>query len=88
MLQYFITQTPSHLSSLSSILITCYFLPLLTQGQQIEAIVARGDLVSDDLILELVSARLNQTDVLENGWLLDGFPRTSAQVICLYANIW
>ena len=34
-----------------------------------------GNLVSDDLIIEIVKARLSEPDC-SNGYLLDGFPRT------------
>jgi adenylate kinase len=38
-----------------------------------------GELVPDEVIIEIVSARLDQDDCRERGWLLDGFPRTKAQ---------
>ncbi len=48
-------------------------------GKQAEAVMAAGELVSDELILGLVQERLTQPDVVEHGFLLDGFPRTAAQ---------
>ncbi len=48
-------------------------------GLQAKEVMAAGDLVSDELILGLVRERLAQSDVLEHGFLLDGFPRTAAQ---------
>jgi adenylate kinase len=39
----------------------------------------RGELVPDEVIIQIVSARLYQDDCKERGWLLDGFPRTKAQ---------
>ena len=48
-------------------------------GQKAQAVMAAGDLVSDELILGLVKERLTQSDVVEHGFLLDGFPRTAAQ---------
>jgi adenylate kinase len=39
----------------------------------------RGELVPDEVIIEIVGARLDQDDCRERGWLLDGFPRTKAQ---------
>ena len=49
-------------------------------GRQAEAVMARGELVSDDLVLAIVRSRLQQgTD----GWLLDGFPRNLAQAEAL-----
>jgi adenylate kinase len=38
-----------------------------------------GDLVSDDLMMEIIRERLQQADARERGWLLDGFPRTVPQ---------
>ena len=42
----------------------------------------RGDLVPDDLMLDLVRDRLTQSDAI-NGWILDGFPRTTIQAAFL-----
>jgi adenylate kinase len=47
-------------------------------GERVRKVVDRGDLVPDDLMLELVLHRLEQPDAA-NGFLLDGFPRTIAQ---------
>ena len=47
-------------------------------GQQAKAIMDRGELVSDDLILALVKERIVQDDC-QNGFLFDGFPRTIPQ---------
>ena len=49
-----------------------------TLGQQAQTVMAAGDLVSDDLMLRMIKQRLSQPDT-ENGFLLDGFPRTLAQ---------
>ena len=37
-----------------------------------------GELVPDELILDLIKERLQETDAL-NGWILDGFPRNVSQ---------
>jgi len=42
-----------------------------------------GALVPDSLMVEIVKERLGHMDVYEKGWLLDGFPRTGAQVSAL-----
>eukprot|EP00934_Nitzschia_sp_Nitz4_P002528 Nitzschia sp. Nitz4//scaffold77_size91520//86484//87359//NITZ4_004908-RA/size91520-processed-gene-0.65-mRNA-1//-1//CDS//3329558047//2518//frame0 len=42
-----------------------------------------GKLVPDEVIIGVVKDRLNQADCNENGWLLDGFPRTQAQAKAL-----
>jgi adenylate kinase len=48
-------------------------------GRQAEAVMARGELVSDELVLAIVRSRLQQG----SGWLLDGFPRNLAQAEAL-----
>lgn len=47
-------------------------------GQQAKAIMDAGGLVSDDLIINLVKDRLQESDCA-NGCLFDGFPRTIPQ---------
>ena len=47
-------------------------------GQAAKAVMARGELVSDDLVCEMVRLRLKQPDC-KRGYILDGFPRTAAQ---------
>ena len=51
-------------------------------GLEAKAIMARGDLVSDDLIIGMFRERLAAPDT-EAGILLDGFPRTDAQAAAL-----
>lgn len=41
-----------------------------------------GDLVPDDLVIDLVKERLQDKDT-EKGFILDGFPRTSTQAVAL-----
>ncbi len=48
-------------------------------GQQVTAILDRGDLVPDELTSEIVRDRLSQDDAAQ-GFLLDGYPRNTAQV--------
>ncbi|MGC2446684.1 MAG: adenylate kinase [Candidatus Sulfotelmatobacter sp.] len=43
-----------------------------------KSIMARGELVSDDLVCNMVQQRLMQPDC-KRGYILDGFPRTAAQ---------
>ena len=38
-----------------------------------------GELVPDALVMKLIRRRFEQPDVMLNGWVLDGFPRTLAQ---------
>jgi adenylate kinase len=44
--------------------------------------MTRGDLVPDDLIMDIMEARLQEPDC-EKGFLLDGFPRTIPQADAL-----
>jgi adenylate kinase len=47
-------------------------------GLAAKAVMARGELVSDDLVCGMVQCRLMQPDC-KRGYVLDGFPRTAAQ---------
>ncbi|MEO0430106.1 MAG: adenylate kinase [Cyanobacteria bacterium J06656_5] len=47
-------------------------------GQKAESYMNAGELVPDDLILDLIRERLNQEDA-GKGWILDGFPRNVSQ---------
>ena len=47
-------------------------------GKKIRGYVSRGDLVPDEMVIELVKERLQEDDC-KNGFFLDGFPRTIAQ---------
>jgi adenylate kinase len=47
-------------------------------GQKAEGYMSAGELVPDDLILDLIRERLSQEDT-SSGWLLDGFPRNVEQ---------
>ena len=51
-------------------------------GRKAKAIMDRGDLVSDEVIVAVVAERMNQPDV-KNGVVFDGFPRTPAQAEAL-----
>jgi adenylate kinase len=51
-------------------------------GNRVKDVYARGDLVSDDLMIELIRNRLEQPDT-EAGFVLDGFPRTTVQAEAL-----
>jgi adenylate kinase len=53
-------------------------------GQRVREVYDRGDLVSDDLVIELIRSRLAQPDT-EQGFILDGFPRTTVQAEALDA---
>ncbi|MCI2242512.1 adenylate kinase [Adlercreutzia faecimuris] len=81
-------------------LIEEYHLPHISTGDMLRAAVAAGtdlglkaktymdagDLVPDDVIIGLVTERLQEPDT-EAGFILDGFPRTSAQAVALDAEL-
>src|SRR6202140_124118 len=47
-------------------------------GVQARSIMARGELVPDELMYGIVAERLREVDC-KRGFVLDGFPRTSGQ---------
>jgi adenylate kinase len=51
-------------------------------GEKVNTILDDGDLVPDDITIEVVRARLAQDDTAD-GFILDGFPRTLAQAEAL-----
>ena len=51
-------------------------------GEKVKSILDDGDLVPDELTIEVVRARLAQDDTTD-GFILDGFPRTLAQAEAL-----
>lgn len=48
-------------------------------GQKVEAIMAAGDYVPDEITVAMLANRLNEPDAA-TGYILDGFPRTDVQV--------
>jgi adenylate kinase len=48
-------------------------------GEQVRAIMDRGELLSDEMIMEMVAQRLMEADVRARGFVLDGCPRTVHQ---------
>lgn len=52
-------------------------------AREVRAILARGELVPDELTIRLVRERLMEPDVQQKGALLDGFPRTVPQAKAL-----
>ena len=77
-----------------------YKLPHISTGDMLRAAVAAGtdmglkaksfmdagELVPDDVIIALVIDRLQEPDT-DAGFILDGFPRTSAQAVALDAEL-
>ncbi|MEM7795042.1 MAG: nucleoside monophosphate kinase [Cyanobacteria bacterium P01_C01_bin.118] len=70
-----------------------WHIPQVSMGQLIRAAIAKqsalglearpyveaGELVPDALVIKLLRKRFEQPDVMLQGWVLDGFPRTLAQ---------
>lgn len=51
-------------------------------GKQAKAIMERGDLVPDEVVVSIISDRIEEADCA-NGFILDGFPRTTGQAEAL-----
>lgn len=51
-------------------------------GKKAKELIDRGQLVSDDVMVGMISERLKEEDC-KNGFILDGFPRTIAQAEAL-----
>ena len=47
-------------------------------GKTAKSFIDQGELVPDDVLLNIIEARLSEPDI-KNGYLLDGFPRTIPQ---------
>lgn len=47
-------------------------------GQKVSSIMARGELVPDDIVVQIIADRIIKPDCAK-GFILDGFPRTTAQ---------
>ena len=51
-------------------------------GERVKDVLARGDLVSDEIVIALIEERLPETEA-GGGAIFDGFPRTVAQAVSL-----
>ena len=51
-------------------------------GQEAKAVMDAGKLMPDNIMIEIISARIAEPDCA-NGFILDGFPRTTAQAEAL-----
>jgi adenylate kinase len=48
-------------------------------GQRAQALMDQGELIPDDLVMEMVGGRLTERDTRGRGFVLDGCPRTTGQ---------
>lgn len=55
-------------------------------GLEAKRFMDAGELVPDELIIDVILERLQHQDCLERGWLLDGFPRTKVQAEAMLAR--
>eukprot|EP00802_Teleaulax_amphioxeia_P006950 Tamp_06956.p1 GENE.Tamp_06956~~Tamp_06956.p1 ORF type:complete len:857 (+),score=91.70 Tamp_06956:1-2571(+) len=54
------------------------------RGREASAVMERGDLLDDDFVVSLMSSRVRDSwDAKQNGFLLDGFPRSIGQAECI-----
>jgi adenylate kinase len=51
-------------------------------GLQAQEIMARGELVPDDIVVRIITQRIGEPDA-SKGFILDGFPRTVPQAVAL-----
>ena len=51
-------------------------------GQQAKKVMEAGELMPDEIMIEIISERIDQPDCA-NGFILDGFPRTTPQATAL-----
>lgn len=51
-------------------------------GQEAKTVMDAGKLMPDDIMVQIISDRISEPDC-ENGFILDGFPRTTAQAEAL-----
>jgi adenylate kinase len=55
-------------------------------GQRVQGVIQRGELVSDEIVIELIEQRLPEAEAA-GGAIFDGFPRTVAQAQALDAML-
>ncbi|MEW5298783.1 MAG: hypothetical protein WDW36_001866 [Sanguina aurantia] len=55
------------------------------EGVRAKDFMDQGLLVPNEVVVDMVKARLAQDDVQEKGWLLDGYPRSASQAEAIEA---
>ncbi|XP_027355876.1 adenylate kinase, chloroplastic [Abrus precatorius] len=53
-------------------------------GKRAKQYMEMGQLVPDEIVVMMVKERLLKPDSIENGWLLDGYPRSLSQATALH----
>ena len=48
-------------------------------GKEAKGYMDRGDLVPDELVINICKAEMDTDEAKKKGWLLDGMPRTAVQ---------
>ena len=49
------------------------------EGKKAQKYMDSGNLVPNEVVVDMVKARLGKQDAQEKGWLLDGYPRSADQ---------
>ncbi|PIS00469.1 MAG: adenylate kinase [Chlamydiae bacterium CG10_big_fil_rev_8_21_14_0_10_35_9] len=57
-----------------------------TLGEIADKYIQKGELVPDDIVIDMVIDRLSESDC-KNGCILDGFPRTTFQAVSLESKV-
>jgi len=52
-------------------------------GKQAKEYMNRGELVPNEIVVDMVKDRLSSEKAQNNGWLLDGYPRSMDQAVAI-----
>lgn len=55
-------------------------------GKKAKSYMDNGDLVPNEVVVEMVKNKLAEPQVMEHGWLLDGYPRSAEQAEAIEAE--
>ena len=55
-------------------------------GNIVKNVMAKGELVSDELVLQIIKERISQNDC-DKGFILDGYPRNITQAAVSYTHL-